>query len=50
MVLFLIVDKKALFVFCRGDKTVYELIQFKEEFRSWFIGNSVQYGELSNHS
>ena len=25
---------------------MYELIQFKEEFRSWFIGNSVQHGKL----
>ena len=39
------IEKKALFVFCHGDTSLYELIQFKEDFRSWFVGNSVQHGK-----
>ncbi|KAK3583662.1 hypothetical protein CHS0354_021403 [Potamilus streckersoni] len=32
----------ALFLFAKGDKEIYEVTQFKEENRSWFIGNYVQ--------
>ena len=39
-------EKKALYLFANEDKDVYEIKKFTEEYRSWFIGNSVQSGEL----
>ncbi|XP_033760100.1 ribonuclease H2 subunit B-like isoform X2 [Pecten maximus] len=35
-------DKGALFVFSHNERDIHEVTSFKEEFRSWFIGNQVQ--------
>jgi hypothetical protein len=37
--------QRCLFLFSNEDKDIYEIVQFKEEFRSWFIGETVQHGE-----
>ncbi|XP_071085556.1 ribonuclease H2 subunit B-like [Haliotis cracherodii] len=36
-------DSGCLFLFANGGQDVYEAIQYKEEFRSWFIGDTVQH-------
>lgn len=36
-----------MYLFGRGDVTVYEVKAFSEDFRSWFIGQTVQRGKLS---
>lgn len=35
-------NSKSLFVFSNDNKSIHEVVQFKEEFRSWFIGETVQ--------
>ncbi|XP_060593366.1 ribonuclease H2 subunit B-like [Ruditapes philippinarum] len=35
--------QRCLFLFSNEDKDIYEIVQFKEEFRSWFIGETVQH-------
>ena len=37
-------DTAAMFLFSNDNSTVHEVIQHKEEFRSWLIGNTVQQG------
>lgn len=44
MLCFNISGVPSLFLFYQ--KKVYELMKFKEEYRSWFIDNSVQKGKL----
>lgn len=34
-------DQPSLYLFTEGDSKVAEVLQFKEEFRSWFIGETV---------
>ncbi|XP_046568898.1 ribonuclease H2 subunit B-like [Haliotis rubra] len=36
-------DSGCLFLFANGGRDVYEAIQYKEEFRSWFIGDTIQH-------
>ncbi|OWF49109.1 ribonuclease H2 subunit B-like [Mizuhopecten yessoensis] len=35
-------DRGALFVFSHDEQDIHEVTSFKEEFRSWFIGDQVQ--------
>ncbi|XP_053403465.1 ribonuclease H2 subunit B-like isoform X2 [Mercenaria mercenaria] len=35
--------QKCLFLFTNEDKDIYEIVQFKEEYRSWFIGETIQH-------
>ncbi|XP_060063850.1 ribonuclease H2 subunit B-like [Ylistrum balloti] len=35
-------DKGAIFVFSNDEQDIHEVTSFKEEFRSWFIGNQIQ--------
>ena len=39
-------DQPSLYLFTEGDSKVSEVLQCKEEFRSWFIGETVNQGIL----
>ena len=41
---FFVSDQPSLYLFTEGDSKVAEVLQFKEEFRSWFIGETVHKG------
>ena len=38
--------RKSLYIFSQNDSMVHEVLQFKEDFRSWLIEETVQGGRL----
>lgn len=44
--LFVNAGSSSLYLFGCGDVSVYEVKAFSEDFRSWFIGRTVQRGKL----